>query len=203
MQIVIIGHGSSPIGNYLGGCIDCMDIIVRMHDHTWQSSLDYGTRTNFCVVKENRLEECRNIPQPLDGYLVYGSLGPGPSSFNGMIIKNISEEIKYIEEEISSFGRTSKIISHKPASITRGLAGALGIIKIFTPSVLHMVGFDSLKSGFITEYNPGFLIHISSTQGRYPHCGGQEFNERHDYALERNIFYREAASRSVKINWLT
>lgn len=183
--ITVIGHGKSPQGMKWGADIQEASPVLRMHDYGWQNVRDYGSRTDYIVWpgpwRPGKVT-ANASGRPSVAWLCYtfGRAHDIPAHFNGKPVIQI--DLRWACERLSPFVPT------------RGTAGVLMAIALGVKTI-RLVGFDSIRSGRITDYakGAGWLKDGQKV--------GDRSNARHDYQAERELILSHAGESNVVLTF--
>ena len=173
-ELVIIGHGASPVGKGQGTLIDSFDTVIRMHDCDFQNEADYGSKYDYGILPapwlNKAVSQIKRVPQ--NGWLLY-------YLHNQSQVKKAPHYImdKFVLANEKDIFETLGDMELPP---TRGLCALVLAAVYLKPKIIHVVGFDSLFSGICEQYH---ATHPYQLDEKYI---GTSQNARHDFEVENN-----------------
>ncbi len=186
-EVVIIGHGASPVGKGYGKRIDNIDTVIRMHSCEAQNPIDYGVRYDYGILPgpwyDKAAQEVKKLPEY--GWLLY-------FLHNQKRIKRCPKHLHRIPINSDEEG-IFQMLGDMDMPPTRGLCAIALAIIYLQPDVIWLVGFDSLLSGICTQYHP---THNDRIAEEYI---GTSKNSRHDFNLERNKLLELSETYQIQI----
>lgn len=189
----VVGHGPSPSGQRLGSLIDSHPV-VRMHDRAWQSTVDYGIRTDYTMIPgawaarqaHSRFKRMFSAQvKPAVAWVTF-ALTPKQVTVEHLEMPVLWFDISWFVDRL----KPDRPGVHNVIA-TRGTAAALIAIELGATTV-RLVGMDSVVKGSITNYADG--------AGRLRRSKpGDRTNFRHDYEREHDRLWEYAEQKGVTL----
>lgn len=190
MNVVVVGHGSSPVGKGWGIKIDSCDVVVRMWNwQPWQDVHDYGVKYDYGFYEILPAEMARfykhNCRTPTLGWIA-ALPSPHQKRYDGELPpESIKVDPVPWEQEATKMGGVGtkgRII------LTRGCRAACWIIgTMFKGQTLVLVGFDNMVAGIGLPIKEGFPDAYVACPATFPfrdYTGGKRRYGNHDYGIE-------------------
>lgn len=201
--VVVIGDGPSPEGMCWGDKIDAQDRIVRLYNHEWQRTKDYGTHYHHGVITSIK-DPWRAWRRPTLSWFYFKSSGASDGDvreINDVAVVRLDHD-KWHARALAMGGKARE----KSLKLTRGFAAAAGAIETLRPKLLYLIGMDMLRTG--ATMSPRYAMAASAWRDQvYPGVpqeaqpAGSRHEGPHDYEVESALLASLAVEARAEIAW--
>ena len=204
VDIVIVGHGKSPVGKGWGKKIDAADYVVRMWDWHWQNPEDYGTKYDFGffeIFPSMMADMARhNQHKPKIGW-VGSKLFPISPPHSLPRPCEIVDQDRWCQMGIKmgGLGATGKL------KLTRGgICACWAIEHAEKGDRITLVGYDNIHAGKTLPPKEGFPQEYLDAPSTYTFRGYVDNVQKygnHDFGIELPLMHTLARKREVIVQF--
>jgi hypothetical protein len=201
--MVVVGHGTSPVGKRWGKVIDSYDIVMRLWNWHWQRPRDWGKRYNLGFYEISPTEMARfnryNCRYPDQGWV-----GTLLKPYEGFLPNNTTlvDQDRWCQEATKMGGSGA---GGKALKLTRGVQAAAWLMSTQRqPNELMLVGFDNSYKGWGLPPEQAFPKAYMSCKAMFPlrdYAGGARQYSSHDYGIEKPFLEAMAARVGTRLFW--
>lgn len=196
MNVAIVGHGVSLVGQGLGKEIDAHDTVIRFTRDKHHPVKDFGEKITILAFGSFHLEKAMADPRHFEEAWHYGML-PGRKRYNlfrekihtvRLRVVKASEDLRIYRDVYGAKRPDDSRLKNKQAKLSRGAAITLEAMNVFDGEIT-LYGFDNMA------HESAVYLSVEGP----PHTSPLD---HHDSQLERRMIEDRAKEKGVKVKWM-